>query len=152
MTENEKRLRESLGPSMLHHLELLLAEKVEERRAARTEALEEAKDVCGVVAGEYMKERNHEAARALGAAGRRIRALITTPAPASIPVERVREVLRNVRDDGHADLPPGQGVRNAATALATTLGVPLDAAQEYRCLRCHTPVTGHVLHSCKVTP
>lgn len=45
----------------------------------------------------------------------------------AVSVEKVREALIALRDDGHMDLPYGQSARDAAYAAAKRLGVDLDA-------------------------
>jgi hypothetical protein len=137
MSDAETRLRESLGPSMLHHLEMLLAEKAEEKSRARADALEEAKRANadawthlaegGAVGTEYgagLSDLLHEAHS-------RIRALITTPAPASIPVERVREVARSLIVDPGSDDDYERGIERGIREMMGRLGVPLDAATEH---------------------
>lgn len=143
---------------------------------ARAEALEETAgyhDRKGDAARAWLDENERGAAERVVASWRlsleihrrsaaAIRAIITTPAPVSIPVERVRGVLADIyavgkrSRDGYyahsAQYAEHSGRMGAAYAAARDLGVPLDAAQEYRCLRCCMPVTNHILHTCTVTP
>jgi len=129
MSEHERRLRESLGPSMLHHLELLLAEKAAALAQARADALEEAAQVCD--AAQRIADEKKSAVGVGQAAwwsismeqketAQRIRAIATIP-PASIPVAKVREVLRILFEESDS-----AGERYALTQVMGRLGVPLD--------------------------
>lgn len=87
--------------------------------AARAEALEEATTA--------LERRNPGPNSSWEEAKRIIRALITTPAPASIPVEKVREVigprLEHARSEGHG------WVRKELQAVAEALGVTCDCTR-----------------------
>jgi hypothetical protein len=87
--------------------------------SARAEALEEAARIFDRMRAEDSEPIWPEFAAC------EVRALITTPAPVSIPVERVREMFREALE--YNWLRPAQ-----ATALARILGVDLDGAVEGR--------------------
>lgn len=90
---------------------------------ARAEALEEAAKVADEEGAKWGDLKNRTTANDVAT---RIRALITTPAPATIPVERVREVLLTRRSDRRRITDRGAVVRE----IARDLGVDLDTKGE----------------------
>lgn len=146
MNEHEKRLREwfrmvSVAPSTAEKADSLLTSALAQ---ARADALEEAARLIDEAHGlaerraDEMRDTRATTDRELGeiafAAGvletqaQRIRALAGTTPPASIPVERVREVLEHARDA----LCHTEGERSVLLTLGRNLGVPLDGAGERR--------------------
>lgn len=142
MSEHEKRLREWVH----EHARSKAAETTSTAlidaalSLARAEALEEAERACQAVANEAQKRAEamgtaaigHEDDRTMETAAdlcaERIRALITTPAPASIPTEKVREVLCKAREAW-----AGRGGRRVLLDnIARALCVGLDAAPTCR--------------------
>jgi hypothetical protein len=107
---------------------------------ARAEALEEARTTASNTTG---------GPQAVVAA---LSALITTPAPATIPEERVREVAEDLlasAEDVASVEPqnPAGLICSAVTEFARRLGVPLDAATEpaldATCARCFASYGTH---------
>lgn len=101
----------------------LVAELRRDVETARAAALNEAADTCEAEARRWGNAKPVVAAKKCA---ERIRSRITTPAPATIPVERVREVLRGVRLVTQAFVEP----RSFVDTLARRLDVPLDAEAE----------------------
>lgn len=140
--EHEQRLRKWIqsvsaggGP-----LSLELAEKCLDAALSRARA-EALNDAWRAVSGTRMGNASASEVRSMDVAA--IRALITTPAPASIPVERVREVLREIRDVARSPGPIGityaraSGRLDAVGQAIAALGVDLDAQDE--CPVCEAP-------------
>lgn len=122
MTENERQLREWIravgggpGSIALRDLEAALA-------CTRAEALEEAAQVCDVRAAEGRGLGERIGPTFIEGDAKSIRALAGDTPPASIPVERVREVLVALRDH------PTSSDCSTASEAARRLGVPLDGA------------------------
>lgn len=120
----------------------------------RAEALEEAAVLCETAKasrGGYGTLANGDVF-----AGR-IRALSGTTPPASIPVERVREVLAESGALEPLSTPPLylDGWNAALEDVGRRLGVPIDGAQEQdrrqTCLACRMPTLPSE-HTCGVLP
>jgi hypothetical protein len=132
MSENEAALRRELeamraayparARKALETYDAMLAEHRAALSRARADALEEAAQVFDEMAKKAKANGGIFGPVAFWQNAARIRALITTPAPATIPVERVREVLKEM--SRHA------ATYFAARLISERLGVPLDAKGE----------------------
>lgn len=136
MSEHEEELRAmfqnvhnryAVGVGKMHAaLDALLSEHRAALSRARAEALEEAANIANAQPGGFS-----------ATIARLIRERIDAPAPATIPVERVREVLKGIRGEVDTD---NVVARNAAhwtcDEAARRLGVDLDAKGE-ACGKCY---------------
>lgn len=154
MIENEKRLRGWLTTHQQYgtltdlardYLDGVVAEHRAALSAARAAALEE---VCKGLAKQADVAANEDEADILNATHDWVHGLITTPAPASIPVERVREEARRLITTHLTGEAEARAVATLADSLGANvddlvphewigaLGVPLDAAREGVCPEC----------------
>lgn len=135
--ERLRRLLETDAPrsNVEAALDAMLAEHRVALSHARAEALEDAAQIGDKYECEAMRHKQPQVlVDVCGNIAGDIRALIATPASATIPVERVREMFREALE--YSWLRPAQ-----ATALARILEVDLDATQKaLACVKCKCPV------------